>query len=339
MSTCAYLLGDGDRPLGVFTGGSLIVGSAARTDLLGADRTRELTDAQYRSLQRLSAAAGPDRGVAHARRGIVLLGPARRRPHLHHRPGAGDEPAAGAAGCRRVRRRRCWARWAATRPTSPASGRSTAAGPALLDPGAGLPAVLPVPQVRTLRDAAPPCSTCARSPTTRPDTSRRRCPSRCATQFATWLGWLVAPDSPVVVVRNPDQDPAEIAWQALKIGYERLVGELDGGMPAWVAAGQPIAATELVTPEAIQDRRVIDVRQRGEFRGGHLPGAMHIELGALAATVGTAARPPHRGDVRARRTRRGRGQPARTRRTPRPRRPGRRTRRLGRRHRPPPDTD
>ena len=45
----AYLLGDGERPLGVFTGGSLIVGSAARTDLLGADRALELAHAAHRS--------------------------------------------------------------------------------------------------------------------------------------------------------------------------------------------------------------------------------------------------------------------------------------------------
>ena len=50
----AYLLLDGPAPVGVFTGGSLIVGSAARTDLLGAERTDELTRAQYRSLRRLA---------------------------------------------------------------------------------------------------------------------------------------------------------------------------------------------------------------------------------------------------------------------------------------------
>lgn len=51
----AFLLSDGDRPVGVFTGGSLIVGSAARTDLLGAGRTVELAHAQYRSLHRLAS--------------------------------------------------------------------------------------------------------------------------------------------------------------------------------------------------------------------------------------------------------------------------------------------
>ena len=38
----------------MFTGGSLIVGAAARTDLMGAERTDELARAQFRSLRRLA---------------------------------------------------------------------------------------------------------------------------------------------------------------------------------------------------------------------------------------------------------------------------------------------
>ena len=49
----AFLLLEGDRPFGVFTGGSLIVGSAARTDLVDPDRTVELARAQYASIHRL----------------------------------------------------------------------------------------------------------------------------------------------------------------------------------------------------------------------------------------------------------------------------------------------
>ena len=44
-----------DGPAAVATGGSLLVGSAGRTDLLGADRTDELTRAQFRSLRALAA--------------------------------------------------------------------------------------------------------------------------------------------------------------------------------------------------------------------------------------------------------------------------------------------
>ena len=50
----AYLLLDGTSPLGVFTGGSLLVGAAARTDLAGAEHTVDLARAQYRSIQRLA---------------------------------------------------------------------------------------------------------------------------------------------------------------------------------------------------------------------------------------------------------------------------------------------
>ena len=50
---------------------------------------------------------------------------------------------------------------------------------------------------------------------------------------------------------------------------------------AWHAAGQPVAATPLLCPGQVDPAAVIDVRQAGEYAGGHLPGARNIELGAL----------------------------------------------------------
>ena len=50
----AFEMLDDRHTLGVFTGGSLIVGSAARTDLVSPERTEELARAQYRSLRRLA---------------------------------------------------------------------------------------------------------------------------------------------------------------------------------------------------------------------------------------------------------------------------------------------
>jgi rhodanese-related sulfurtransferase len=105
-------------------------------------------------------------------------------------------------------------------------------------------------------------------------------------QFATWLGWLVPADTPIVVVRNDDQDLAELIWQAVNIGVERIVGELAGGTEAWAAAGHPTAVTRLLGPAEIDERhRVLDVRQDAEFTAGHLPGAVHVELGSLAQTA------------------------------------------------------
>lgn len=50
----SFLVLDLSEPVGVFTGGSLLVGSAARTDLVEPSQTAELAAAQYRSLRRLA---------------------------------------------------------------------------------------------------------------------------------------------------------------------------------------------------------------------------------------------------------------------------------------------
>ena len=102
--------------------------------------------------------------------------------------------------------------------------------------------------------------------------------------FATWLGWLApGPATPLVIVAGPGQDLSEVVWQALKIGYGSLAGTLAGGMPAWEAAGQPVAVTPLLTPGQVDPAAVLDVRQAGEYASGHLPGARNIELGALTS--------------------------------------------------------
>jgi rhodanese-related sulfurtransferase len=97
--------------------------------------------------------------------------------------------------------------------------------------------------------------------------------------FASWLGWLAPADRPLIIVRDLDQDPAEIAWQAAKIGYDNVLGELDGSIDAWTAAGHDTASIPLARADRLDGRRVLDIRQRTEYLDGHLPGAIHIELG------------------------------------------------------------
>jgi len=60
--------------------------------------------------------------------------------------------------------------------------------------------------------------------------------------FASWLGWLAPADRPLIIAADADQDAAEIAWQAAKIGYDNIIGQLDGGMTAWTAAGHDTAS-------------------------------------------------------------------------------------------------
>lgn len=98
--------------------------------------------------------------------------------------------------------------------------------------------------------------------------------------FASWLGWLVDLDRPIVFVLDDDQDREELVRQCLTIGHEHLLGELAGGADAWAAAGHPMATVPLVSPDTISPT-VLDVRQDAEWESGHLPGAIHVELGSL----------------------------------------------------------
>jgi hydroxyacylglutathione hydrolase len=108
-------------------------------------------------------------------------------------------------------------------------------------------------------------------------------------QFGTWLGWLLEPDVPIVVIRDASQDPADIVWPAIAIGYTRFAGELDGGVAAWTADGGTLRTTRRVRPSEVDTPVVVDVRQAREHASGSLPGAHLIELGEL--TGRTAAVP------------------------------------------------
>jgi hydroxyacylglutathione hydrolase len=94
-----------------------------------------------------------------------------------------------------------------------------------------------------------------------------------------------------VFVLDADQDRTDLVDQALKIGYGQLVGELSGGMGAWRAAGYAERRTALVDPRRIPDTSLIDVRQTAEYRVGHIPGAIHVELGSVGSATGLPSGP------------------------------------------------
>ncbi len=277
----SFLLLDGRHELGVFTGGSLIVGSAARTDLLGPGRTEELARAQYRSLRRLatlpdstpvwpthgagsfcSAPPGAERTTtigAERQANALLAAPDEETFVQRLTAGLGSYPAYFDRLAHANRR-----------------------GPAVLTTEPSLPG-LNADQVRELLAQG------GHAIDVRPATryAAGHIPGAVSIplrdQFATWLGWLLPAEVPLVFVTDDDQDLAEITWQALKIGYERLAGQLSGGMPAWLANGGAQATTAFLSADRVQDRPYLDVRQYSEFAAEHVPGAVHIELGELAA--------------------------------------------------------
>jgi rhodanese-related sulfurtransferase len=103
--------------------------------------------------------------------------------------------------------------------------------------------------------------------------------------FASWVGWIVPAERPLVFLRAPDQDQRDLVEQCLKIGYENLVGELEGGMDAWRAAGLPESRVALRQVSEDLQGAPLDIRQASEWAGGHIPGARHVELGSVPASA------------------------------------------------------
>ena len=279
----AFELLDGAQTLGVFTGGSLLVGSAARTDLVAPEKTEELARAQYRSLQRLAkldddVAVWPTHGA-----GSFCSAP----------PGAERTSTIG------IER--------ATNSLLRAESEDEFVKQLLDSLGSFPPYFLRLPEINRRGPALVEGDTL--QPLHAPEVARLQASGAAVVDvrpiadfaaghmagsvsielrpvFATWLGWLVTADKPLVIVRNPDQDPAEIVWQARKVGYDLIAGELDNGIASWIAAGQPTSSIPLITADRIGAARVLDIRQDNEFASGHLPAADHIELGALASRPG-----------------------------------------------------
>lgn len=275
----AFELVDGSRTLGVFTGGSLIVGSAARTDLVSPDRTEELARAQYRSLRRLAkldddVAVWPTHGA-----GSFCSAP----PGAARTSTIGTERATNTllrAESEAAFVKQLLDSLGTFPPYFLRLGEINRRGPAPLDGDSLTPL--------TAADVARLTASGAQLVDVRPvlDFGAAHVPGSVSIPlrpaFATWLGWLVDADRPVVVVRNADQDPAEVIWQARKVGYDQIVGELGGGIAAWTATGEPTTSIPVVGVEALEEARVLDIRQNNEYDAGHVPGADHIELGALA---------------------------------------------------------
>jgi hydroxyacylglutathione hydrolase len=99
--------------------------------------------------------------------------------------------------------------------------------------------------------------------------------------FASWLGWTVEPAANLVFVINPDQNTDDLVRQCLTIGFERFAGYLDGGIDAWTKSGRLTSSVDIVDA-GTRRGTTLDIRQDSEYADGHVPGAMHVELGALA---------------------------------------------------------
>jgi rhodanese-related sulfurtransferase len=270
------------------------VGSVGRTDLLGPDATAELTAAQFRTLRRLASlpddvrilpthgsgsfcAAGP---VVSER--VTTLGAERARNPLLV---ASDEAAFTSALLAGLGEFPAY--YAHIAPIN-------RAGPPLVGP-IGVPTALPAEAVAR-HQASGAWVVDARD---RLPFAAGHIPGSVNIElnesFGSYVGWIVPFDAPIVlVVPEPAVEAGrEAATQLSRIGYDHVLGALDGGLDAWVASGRSTSSYPTLSAddvaEAQQDGEspaILDVRQPIEWRDeGTVPGARQIFVGDLPLRI------------------------------------------------------
>jgi len=94
--------------------------------------------------------------------------------------------------------------------------------------------------------------------------------------FAPWVGALVVDvQQPILLVTEPGTEE-EAVTRLSRVGFDQVLGYLEGGFPAWMASGKEadivhrISAEQLLRELDLKQDLVIDVRREGEYAAGHL---------------------------------------------------------------------
>jgi hydroxyacylglutathione hydrolase len=98
-------------------------------------------------------------------------------------------------------------------------------------------------------------------------------------QFAVWVGTLIDINKGLVLVTDPGHEYESILRLA-RVGYEKVVGYLQGGVQAWP---EKLDTVTSVTASEIREEikkgvEVIDVRKPGEWSTAHLKAATFLPL-------------------------------------------------------------
>ena len=217
----AYLLSQDGQPVGLFTGGSLMVGTVGRTDLCGPDLAEPLAHDMFRSLHRFddlpdditvypTHGAGSFCAAPGTSQRTSSLGRERATNPLFAIRNEGEFVERLVAGF-------------GTFPTYFARLREVnRLGPTRYDTLPHLE-TLTVAELERHRaiggvvvDARPIAAFAAGHLPGSISHALRHV-------FASWLGWLTRPDQPIVFILDSDQDRADLVRQCLDVGYERLV--------------------------------------------------------------------------------------------------------------------
>ncbi len=117
-------------------------------------------------------------------------------------------------------------------------------------------------------------------------------------RFAPWAGEVIRPNAPIVVISEPGREPEAITRLA-RVGYENIMGWLEGGIEAWKVSGGETQSFQLIEAEAYLSATkrqgsfpTLDVRSPEEYAISHPANAINIPITQLEARIGEVPESP-----------------------------------------------
>jgi hydroxyacylglutathione hydrolase len=277
-----------ETPSSLFSGGSMLVGNAGRTDLLGPAHTLTLTRQQYATLRRL----------------LDTL-PGQVRVYPTH--GAGSfcmSTTSAPARSTTIAQERLVSPAALAKDEEDFIRRQTAGYSAwptyyryMHDAnkyGRAILGAMPVPPSLSATTVQEQLAKGMRlvDGRSRAAFAREHIPGsyniELDSQFGTYSGWILPYNTPLMILVEDEEGRREAVVQLIRIGWEDINGFVDGGISSWKAAALPTEQFESIDVETLYKRwsqranlTVIDVRRDDEWNEGHIPGALHLHIGDL----------------------------------------------------------
>jgi len=105
--------------------------------------------------------------------------------------------------------------------------------------------------------------------------------------FAPWVGEMIpSVDNPILLVTYAGKEEESIT-RLSRVGYDNVIGYLEGGFDAWLKAEKEfdhverISASEFEKMYLNEKLKVIDVRKKSEYNSEHIRGAINIPLNEI----------------------------------------------------------
>ncbi len=265
----SYLAEIEGEPVAVFSGGSLLVGSAGRPDLLGMDRARTLAHLQYISVNRLAKlpddvglypthGAGSFCTATEASSATSTIGAEKRSNPVLQYPDLESFIDGQLAGLQPYP-----AYYAHMGPTNLA-GPEPVRNRNLKELSVAEIGDTVVVDVRPAeRFAAGHLPGSVGIP--------------FGDQVGVWAGWVLPFNAEIALVADRDQDVDEVHRQFSRIGFDRVLGVIfDLPEDAELVSYEAVRLDEFLRRlESGEVEQIVDVRQPNEWDGGHIEGSLY----------------------------------------------------------------